>query len=73
MQNELMKVAAEVAGEKTGSGNTDGGENDRYNHKEERELNKEEGLRERKRNHTFMWSRHLYHARRYTGGQGKIG
>eukprot|EP00965_Chrysotila_dentata_P176859 5841195-Pleurochrysis_carterae.AAC.1 len=73
IQNELIKVAAEVAGEKTGSEWTDGGEEDRYNYREEQEFNKEEGLRERKRNQTFMWSRHLYHARRYAGGQGKIG
>eukprot|EP00965_Chrysotila_dentata_P092512 3053034-Pleurochrysis_carterae.AAC.1 len=73
VQNELMKVAAEVAGEKTGSEWTGGGEEDKHNHGEEQELNKEERLRERKRNQTFMWSRHLYQARRYTGGQGKIG
>eukprot|EP00965_Chrysotila_dentata_P261711 6214347-Pleurochrysis_carterae.AAC.4 len=45
-----------------------------YNHREQKELNKEEGLRERMRNQVFKWSRHfLYHARRYTGGKGKEG
>eukprot|EP00965_Chrysotila_dentata_P184589 6093432-Pleurochrysis_carterae.AAC.1 len=74
IQNELMKVAEEVAGENTkGSEGTDGDEEVKYNYGEERELNKEERFRERKRHQTFMWSRHLYHARRYTGGNGKIG
>eukprot|EP00965_Chrysotila_dentata_P212321 6186961-Pleurochrysis_carterae.AAC.1 len=49
------------------------GETDGYNRMEEKELNKEERLRERKRNQVFKWSRHLYHARRYTGGKGKEG
>eukprot|EP00965_Chrysotila_dentata_P167685 5537600-Pleurochrysis_carterae.AAC.1 len=70
IQKELMQVAAEVAGkdmkEMRGAG-------DGYNFNEERELNKEEGLRERKRHQVFEWNRHLYHARRYTGGKGKNG
>eukprot|EP00965_Chrysotila_dentata_P136277 4506386-Pleurochrysis_carterae.AAC.1 len=73
IQQELTKVAAEVMGEATemtGAGERETGE---YNHKEEKELNKEERLRERKRNQVFKWSRHLYHARRYTGGKGKEG
>eukprot|EP00965_Chrysotila_dentata_P187009 6171866-Pleurochrysis_carterae.AAC.1 len=38
---------------------------------EENRLNKKEGLRERRRHQVFKWNRHLYHARRYTGGKGK--
>eukprot|EP00965_Chrysotila_dentata_P208432 6184688-Pleurochrysis_carterae.AAC.1 len=37
------------------------------------ELNKEENRKERKRHHVFKWNRHLYHARRYTGGKGENG
>eukprot|EP00965_Chrysotila_dentata_P091038 3005822-Pleurochrysis_carterae.AAC.1 len=74
IQNELMKVAAEVAGENINRSEEAGGsEVDGCNHREKRELNKEEGLRERKRQQAFMWSRHLYHTRRYTGGNGKVG
>eukprot|EP00965_Chrysotila_dentata_P007578 246714-Pleurochrysis_carterae.AAC.3 len=54
--------------EMTGAGEK---EADGYNRKEEKELNKEERPRESKRNQVFKWSRHLYHARRYTGGKGK--
>eukprot|EP00965_Chrysotila_dentata_P070624 2335072-Pleurochrysis_carterae.AAC.1 len=74
IQNELMRAAAEVAGENTkGPKGTDRDEEDKYNYGEERALNKEEGFRERKRHQTFMWGRYLHHARRYTGGDGKIG
>eukprot|EP00965_Chrysotila_dentata_P070041 2313504-Pleurochrysis_carterae.AAC.1 len=69
-----MKAAAEVAGENINKSEGAGGsEVDGYSHREKREVNKEEGLRERKRHQGFMWSRHLYHARRYTGGNGKVG
>eukprot|EP00965_Chrysotila_dentata_P099911 3300633-Pleurochrysis_carterae.AAC.1 len=50
IHQELTKAAAEVVGEateKTGAGEK---EADGYNRKEERELNKEDRLRERKRN-----------------------
>eukprot|EP00965_Chrysotila_dentata_P116212 3841848-Pleurochrysis_carterae.AAC.1 len=70
--------------EKIGSGGRGGGGSHRdgragegevegYNRRVEKELNKEEGLRERKRNQVFKWGRHLYHARRYTWGKGKEG
>eukprot|EP00965_Chrysotila_dentata_P154770 5114130-Pleurochrysis_carterae.AAC.1 len=74
IQDELTRAAAEVAGESINRPEgVDRNEVDGYNHREERELNKEEGLREKKRHQTFMWSRLLYHARRYTGGNGKVG
>eukprot|EP00965_Chrysotila_dentata_P162843 5377752-Pleurochrysis_carterae.AAC.1 len=73
IHKELIKAAAEVAGEATEMRGAGEGEADGYNHREEKELNKEEGLRERKRNHVFKWSRHLHHARRYTGAKGKEG
>eukprot|EP00965_Chrysotila_dentata_P066599 2205839-Pleurochrysis_carterae.AAC.1 len=74
VQNELMQVAAEVVGEDMKEMRGAGGrETDGYNFSEERDLNKEEGHRERKRHQVFKWSRHLYHARRYTGGKGKDG
>eukprot|EP00965_Chrysotila_dentata_P002406 78225-Pleurochrysis_carterae.AAC.1 len=74
IQDELMKTAAEVAGENINRAEGAGGsEVDGHNHREELELNKEEGLRERKRHPSFLWSRHIYHARRYTGGNGKVG
>eukprot|EP00965_Chrysotila_dentata_P090798 2996672-Pleurochrysis_carterae.AAC.2 len=50
-----------------------GGEVDGYNYREKRELNEEDGLRERKRHQVFEWYRHLYHARRYTGDKEKKG
>eukprot|EP00965_Chrysotila_dentata_P138540 4582799-Pleurochrysis_carterae.AAC.1 len=56
IQNELMKAAAEVEGENiNGKAENGGGDVDRYNYGEERELNKEERLRERKRHHIFEW------------------
>eukprot|EP00965_Chrysotila_dentata_P050521 1674257-Pleurochrysis_carterae.AAC.1 len=73
LQHELIKAAAEVAGEVTEVTRTGEGEADGYNRMEEKELNREERLRENKRNQVFKWSRHLYHARRYTGGKGKDG
>eukprot|EP00965_Chrysotila_dentata_P213544 6187681-Pleurochrysis_carterae.AAC.2 len=73
IHEELTKTAAEVAGEATEMKEAGEGEVDGYNHREEKELNKEEGLRERRRNQVFKWSRHLYHARRYTGGKRKEG
>eukprot|EP00965_Chrysotila_dentata_P027273 906051-Pleurochrysis_carterae.AAC.1 len=73
IHQEITKAAAEVVGETiemTGAGEKKA---DGYNRKEEGGLNKEDRLRERMRNHVFKWSRHLYHARRYTGGKGKEG
>eukprot|EP00965_Chrysotila_dentata_P085205 2811201-Pleurochrysis_carterae.AAC.2 len=73
IQQELTKAAAEVMGEVTEMTGAGEREADGYNRLEEKELNKEERLRERKRTQVFKWSRHLYHARRYTGGKGKEG
>eukprot|EP00965_Chrysotila_dentata_P256409 6212529-Pleurochrysis_carterae.AAC.1 len=74
IQKEMMQAAAEVAGEgmkeMRGAGDR---EIYGYNFGEERGINKEEGNRERKRHQVFKWNRHLYHARRYTGGKGKEG
>eukprot|EP00965_Chrysotila_dentata_P095814 3167230-Pleurochrysis_carterae.AAC.1 len=70
---ELTKAAAEVSGEILEMRGDGEGEADGFNLKEEKELNREEGIRERERNQVFKWSRHLYHARRYTGGKGKEG
>eukprot|EP00965_Chrysotila_dentata_P046470 1544392-Pleurochrysis_carterae.AAC.1 len=47
IQNELTKVAAQVAGEEMVKEETGEGEIEGYNRREEKELNKEEGLRER--------------------------
>eukprot|EP00965_Chrysotila_dentata_P083199 2745379-Pleurochrysis_carterae.AAC.1 len=73
IHSELTTAAAEVTGEAPGKRGAGEEEADGYNNKEVNELNKEEGLRERKRRQVFEWSRHLYHARRYAGGKGKEG
>eukprot|EP00965_Chrysotila_dentata_P258883 6213373-Pleurochrysis_carterae.AAC.3 len=69
IHNELTIAAAEAAGEAPGKRGAGEEEADGYNRKEMNALNKEEGLRERKRNQVFEWCRHLYHARRYAGGK----
>eukprot|EP00965_Chrysotila_dentata_P016924 561183-Pleurochrysis_carterae.AAC.1 len=58
IHQELTKAAAEVGGEVTEMTGAGERETDGYNRKEEKELNKEERLRERKRNQVFEWSRH---------------
>eukprot|EP00965_Chrysotila_dentata_P223602 6193670-Pleurochrysis_carterae.AAC.2 len=70
---ELTKVAAEAAGETINENNKARGEEDEYNRREEKVLNRNEGSRERRRHQVFMWTRHLYQAQRYTGGKGKTG
>eukprot|EP00965_Chrysotila_dentata_P093987 3106180-Pleurochrysis_carterae.AAC.2 len=74
LQRELTHAAAEVGGGNTqvNNGAKDEKEN-RYDRREELLLNKEEKTRERKRHQVFKWNRHLYHARRYSGGKGKTG
>eukprot|EP00965_Chrysotila_dentata_P108569 3586625-Pleurochrysis_carterae.AAC.1 len=55
---ELTQAAAEMAGGTIGTRGAGEGETDGYNRREEKKLNKEEALRERKRNQVFKWSRH---------------
>eukprot|EP00965_Chrysotila_dentata_P030144 1003765-Pleurochrysis_carterae.AAC.1 len=73
IHKELTIAAAEVAGETPGKRWIGEEEPEGYNRKEVEELNKEERLREKKRNQVFEWGGHLYHARRYAGGKGKEG
>eukprot|EP00965_Chrysotila_dentata_P020737 686373-Pleurochrysis_carterae.AAC.1 len=63
IHKELTNAAAEVAGNTPGKGSTGEEDEDGYNRKETNELNKGEGLREKKRSQVFEWGRHLYHAR----------
>eukprot|EP00965_Chrysotila_dentata_P078476 2585646-Pleurochrysis_carterae.AAC.3 len=73
-QERARELAAKVAGENINEIKGFGGEEeDEYNYREEKELYKEEGLSERRRHQVFKRNRHLYHARRYTGGKGKTG
>eukprot|EP00965_Chrysotila_dentata_P136329 4508064-Pleurochrysis_carterae.AAC.1 len=58
IHHELTKAAAEVGGEVTKRRGAGEGETDGCNRREEKGLNKEERIRERKRNHVFKWSRH---------------
>eukprot|EP00965_Chrysotila_dentata_P179686 5933554-Pleurochrysis_carterae.AAC.1 len=58
IHQELTKKTAEVVGEVTKMTGAEERDADGYNRKEEKELNKEERLRESKRNQVFKWSRH---------------
>eukprot|EP00965_Chrysotila_dentata_P225766 6194971-Pleurochrysis_carterae.AAC.2 len=70
LQKALTRAAAEVIGEQVGENNGIGEATDKYNRREEHGLNREERRREKSRHELFKWSRHLYHARRYTGAEG---
>eukprot|EP00965_Chrysotila_dentata_P147958 4884016-Pleurochrysis_carterae.AAC.5 len=73
LQKKLTRAAAEVMGEQMEENIGTGEETDKYNRREGKELNRREQQRERSRHELFKWSRHLYHARRYTGGKGNPG
>eukprot|EP00965_Chrysotila_dentata_P245261 6206454-Pleurochrysis_carterae.AAC.3 len=73
LQDSLMRATAETVAENMSKDNKTETEEDRNNKSEEKELNKGEQIRQRQRHQLFMWNRHLYHARRYTGGKGKTG
>eukprot|EP00965_Chrysotila_dentata_P057657 1911617-Pleurochrysis_carterae.AAC.3 len=74
IQKVLTRVAAEPAGANAESKDRTRKEGeDTYNQREAKELEKGERKRESQRDQLFKWNRHLYHARRYTGGKEKDG